>query len=159
MAANRKSTSQEVERSFPTIATEALAEITSFEQAVELARNVYGNENVVAAADVLGDGFKLTENKDSLIGVPFFALSWAFTMGDHGEYVAVKAITRDGMKVVITDGSKGIYEMLVHYTKQTGRYGGLFCAKGLRRSDYTYIDDNEEEKSARTYYLDTAAAS
>lgn len=153
--ATRKS--QEVERQTPSIPTEALAEVTSFNDAVALAESVYGQDAVKVASDVLGDGFKMLENKDQLIEVPFFALSWNFVMGDHGEYVAVKVVTETDQKLIITDGSKGIYEMLAHYSKQTGRYGGLFCRKGLRRSDYTYEDDKGNEQSARTYYLDVSA--
>lgn len=148
---------KDVEKQFPTISTEALAEVQSFEDAVNLAQNVYGQENVVVASDVLGDGFKMLENKDTLIGVPFFAVAWNFTMGDHGEYVAVKLITQDNQKLIVTDGSSGIYQMLAHYSKQTGRKGGLFCRKGLRRSDYTFTDETGKEKAARTYYLDVSA--
>jgi hypothetical protein len=154
--ASRK-TSEEVAKTFPTISSEALAEISSFEEAVALAQSVYGTEAVVAASDVLGDGFKLLGNKDALIDVPFFAVTWNFTMGDHGEFVAVKVITKDGQKLIVTDGSKGIYEMLANYSKSSGRYGGLFVNKGLRRSDYTYEDEDGTEKAARTYYLDVSA--
>lgn len=155
MAARGKS--QEIAEKFPVIASDALAGITSFADAVDLAQNVYGIDNVVEAADVLGDGFKMLENKVTLIGVPFFAVSWNFTAGDHGEYVAVRVVTQDDKKLVITDGSKGIYEMLANYSKSSGRYGGLFVRKGLRKSDYTYTDDKGEEKAATTYYLDVSA--
>jgi len=156
MATGNKSKA-EVEQKFPTIPTAELGEIESFEQAVALAQATYGADVVVNAADVLGDGFKLLTNKSTLIGVGFFAVAWNFTMGDHGEFVAVKAITKDNQKLVITDGSKGIYEMLVNYSKQTGRYGGLFVPNGLRKSDYTYTDDKGDEKAATTFYLDVSA--
>lgn len=160
MARNTKSenaTSTEVDRIHPAIATEALAEVKSFADAVQLAQQVYGQENVVVASDVLGDGFRMLENKDALSGVGFFAVSWNFSMGDHGEFVAVKLVTEDDRKLVITDGSTGIYAQLAQYSKQTGRYGGLFVRKGLRRSDYTYTDDKGDEKDAHTYYLDVSA--
>lgn len=134
-----------------------LADITSFDDALKLAQSLYGETNVVAASDVIGDGFKLLENKDQLIEVPFLALSWDFHQGDHGEFASVKVVTRDGQKYVVNDGSTGIRDQLMQFTADTNRYGGLFCMKGLRRSDYTYTDDKGEEKAARTYYLDTSA--
>lgn len=155
MAANRKS--QEIEKSHPTIAPEALAEVTSFADAVALAQQVYGQENVVVASDVLGDGFKMLDNKSQLLGVGFFAVSWNFSMGDHGEFVAVKLVTEDDRKLVITDGSTGVYAQLAAYSKNTGRYGGLFVRKGLRVSEYTYEDEKGNEKDARTFYLDVSA--
>lgn len=149
--------SQEVEKKFPSIPTETLAQVSSFNDAIALAEDIYGKDVIAVAADVLGDGFRIVEDKDTLIGVSFFALSWNFVVGDHGEYVIVRAITQDDQKLLITDGSTGIRDMLSHYSKQTGRYGGLFCRKGLRRSDYTYTNDKGEERDASTYYLDVSA--
>jgi hypothetical protein len=155
MAARSKS--QEVEKQFPSIPAEALGEITSFADAVSLAQNVYGADNVVEAADVLGDGFRMVENKSTLIGTPFFAVSWNFSAGDHGEFVAVKLVTQDDRKLVITDGGAGIYQMLANYSKSTGRYGGLFVRKGLRKSDYQFENERGEMTSATTFYLDVSA--
>lgn len=147
----------EVVATVPLIPQQAYHDINSFDDAVELARLTYGDANVVAASEVLGDGFKMVENKDTLIGVPFFAIAWNFLMGDHGEYVAVRLVTEDNKKLVMVDGSSGVFQMLANYSKKTGRAGGLFCQKGLRRSDYTYTDEGGKEKSARTYYLDVSA--
>lgn len=155
MAAAKKS--QEVAEKFPTIPADALADMSSFEEAVAIAREYYGAENVVEAADVLGDGFKTLENKVTLIGVPFFIVSWNFVNGDHGEYVLARVITQDNQKLIITDGSRGIKEMLANYSKSSSRYGGLFVRKGLRKSDYTYTDDQGKDQSATTYYLDVSA--
>lgn len=155
MVAAKKS--QEVAEKFPVIGTEALAGIVSFEDAVALAREAYGVDNVVEAADVLGDGFKMLENKVTLIGVPFFAVSWNFVQGDHGEYVICRVITQDNQKLIITDGSRGIREMLANYSKSSGRYGGLFVRKGLRKSDYTYEDEKGVTQNATTFYLDVSA--
>lgn len=156
-ARNTAKKSQEIEKVHPSIAPEALAEITDFASAVDLAQSVYGQENVVVASDVLGDGFKMLDNKSQLLGLGFFAVAWNFSMGDHGEFVAVKLVTEDNRKLVITDGSTGIYAQLAAYSKNTGRYGGLFVRKGLRVSEYTYEDEKGDEKDARTYYLDVSA--
>lgn len=141
----------------PLIPQQAYHDIGSFADAVNLARDTYGAENVAVAADVLGDGFKIVENKDTLIGVQFFAIAWNFLMGDHGEYVAVRLVTEDNRKLVLMDGSTGIFQMLANYSKKTGLAGGLLCQKGLRRSDYTYKGEDGKEKSAQTYYLDVSA--
>lgn len=134
-----------------------LSDIGSFDDALKLAREMYGEAAVVAAADVIGDGFRLLDNKDQLIEVPFLALAWDFHQGDHGEFVSVKVVTRDGLKFVLNDGSTGIRDQLMQYSADKSQYGGLFCMKGLRRSDYTFEDENGEEKAARTYYIDTSA--
>lgn len=134
-----------------------LSEITSFEDALKLAREQYGEAAVVAAADVLGDGFKLLDNKDQLIEVPFLALAWDFHQGDHGEFVSVKVVTRDGLKFVMNDGSTGIRDQLMQYSAEKNQYGGLFCMKGLRRSDYMHTDEDGKESAAKTYYIDTSA--
>lgn len=147
----------EVVKTVPLIPQQAYHDIQTFDDAVELARLTYGDANVVSASEVLGDGFKMVENKDTLIGVPFIAISWNFLMGDHGEYVAVRLVTQDNNKLVMVDGSSGVFQMLANYSKKTGSEGGLYCLKGLRRSDYTYTDESGKEKSARTYYLDVSA--
>jgi hypothetical protein len=140
------------------ISTEELAALNSFEDALALAKMKYGESNVVAASDVIGDGFKLLDNKDQLIGVPFLAVQWDFHEGDHGEFVAMKVMTQDGQKFIVNDGSSGIRDQVMAYTAKTGNYGGLFCLKGLRRSNYTYTDkDTGKESPATTYYLDTSA--
>jgi hypothetical protein len=137
--------------------SDQLAELSSFDDALKLARELYGDAAVVAAADVIGDGFKLLDNKDQLIEVPFLAISWDFHQGTHGEFVSVKVMTKDGQKFVLNDGSTGIRDQLMSYTANSGNYGGLFCMKGLRRSDYTYKDEKGNESQASTYYLDTSA--
>jgi hypothetical protein len=147
--------SKDVARKGPSSAQ--LSDIASFDDALKLAREMYGEAAVVAAADVIGDGFKLLDNKDQLIEVPFLALAWDFHQGDHGEFVSLKVVTRDGLKFVVNDGSTGIRDQLMQYSADKNQYGGLFCMKGLRRSDYTYEDENGEEKAAKTYYIDTSA--
>lgn len=137
--------------------SDQLADLASFEDALKLARELYGDAAVVAASEVIGDGFKLLDNKDQLIEVPFLAIAWDFHQGTHGEFVSVKVMTKDGQKFVLNDGSTGIRDQLMSYSANSGNYGGLFCMKGLRRSDYTYTDEKGNESGASTYYLDTSA--
>lgn len=148
----------EVAVKVPTIAPEILSGISSFADAVQAATEAFGQENIVVASDVLGDGFKMQENKDALIGVGMFLAQWTFSMGDHGEFVIARLVTEDDRKLILVDGSTGICDQLRKYSESSGRYGGMFVRKGLRRSDYEYVDEKTGEmKDAHTYYLDVSA--
>lgn len=137
--------------------TEELASITDFSAALEFLKGKIGEENVKVASEEIGDGFKLLENKDQLCGVQFLIVNWDFHQGDHGEFVSCKVITQDNLKYIVNDGSSGIRDQLMAYTAKQNIKAGLFCKKGLRRSDYKYTDENGQEKPATTYYLDTSA--
>lgn len=140
------------------LSDEALSGITSFDDALRLLQETYGADSVAIASDVLGDGFALLDNNDKhkLVGEGFILVNWDFHMGDHGEFVAARLVTANNKKMVLIDGSTGICKQLSLYTANTGKSAGLYVAKGLRRSDYTY-DDNGTEKAATTYYLDVSA--
>lgn len=157
-AARKGKPSDEVAVPGAEFAVEDLAAIGSFSDALKLVADKLGEENVDIASQEIGDGFKLLDNKDQLCGVAFIAVTWGFHMGDHGEFVAMKVVTKDGLKYIINDGSSGIYEQLIGYSKKKNKQGGLLCEKGLRRSDYKYTDESGEEKPATTYYLDTSAS-
>lgn len=133
-----------------------LKELSSFDDALRLAQEVYGD--IVQASAELGDGFEIVgkDEKSQFIKVPMILLSWGFGKGDHGEFVSIRAVTKDGRRVVINDGSTGIYAQLREYTDLNNRDGGMFVARGFRKSDYEY-DDNGTPKPATTFYLDTAA--
>lgn len=148
--------SDEVARKAQILTTEELASLSTFEEALALLQGKIGEENIKLASEEIGDGFKMLDNKDQLIEVPFLAVSWDFHQGEHGEFVAVKLMTKKGDKYILIDGSTGIRDQLIGYTNKTALQAGLFCVKGLRRSDYEYEDEGEMKK-ARTYYLDTSA--
>lgn len=135
---------------------EELAGITSFDDALNLVASRIGENNIDVASDEIGDGFKLLENKDQICGVPLLLVTWDFHMGDHGEFVSIKAVTKDGQKLIINDGSSGLYKQLAEYSAKKNKQGGMLCQKGLRRSDYKYTDENGNEKPATTYYLDVS---
>lgn len=131
--------------------------IESFDDALKLAAEKYGAENIALASDVIGDGFKLLENKDQLCGVQMLILSWTFNMGDFGEYASARIVTHeDGAtrKFVVNDGSTGIRDQLMSYEAKTGRQGGLLVSKGFRRSDYEFEDEKGKKQKGTTYYLD-----
>lgn len=135
--------------------------ITNFDDAVRLATEVHGQ--IVAADRELGDGFALLskEQKNLLCGVPLLLLEWKFRGGDFGNFVTLRVIARNPdasvSKYILNDGSTGIAEQLADYQKNTGRTGGMFVGKGLRRSDYE-VDIDGDMKAASTFYLDTSQA-
>lgn len=139
------------------ISTNQLREIHSFDDALRVMEETYGADALALASDALGDGFALAKSKDQLIGVPCAFISWNDSLGDHGPFVAARLVTQDGRKLVITDGSEGIFRQLMDFQESKGRSGGLVAKNGLRRSDYSYVDSNGEEKPATTYYIDTSA--
>lgn len=157
MATGTAKKSNEIQLPGQNVTTEELANLNSFADALALVAEKIGEDKLGVAAQEIGDGFKLLENKDQLQGVAFLAVAWDFHSGDHGEFVSVKVMTKDGTKYIINDGSTGIYSQLLDYTQRKGVAGGLLCEKGLRRSDYTYTDDKGQDKPAVTYYLDTSA--
>jgi len=135
-----------------------LAGIKSFDDALALVAEKLGGQEKVGVADQeIGDGFKLLENKDTLIGIEMLLVTWDFHMGDFGEFVSAKVVTRDGQKYIVNDGSSGIRDQLMQYSAKKNSQGGLFCRKGLRRSEYKYTDEKGNETPATTYYLDTSA--
>lgn len=137
--------------------TDELAGIKSFDDALALVKEKMGDSSVGVADQEIGDGFKLLENKDLLSSVECLFVTWDFHQGDHGEFVSAKVVTIDGAKYIVNDGSSGIRDQLMSYSAKKNSQGGLFCRKGLRRSDYKYTDENGVEKPATTYYLDTSA--
>ena len=112
---------------------------------------------VVDAAEEIGDGFALTDNKDQFIGREMMILSWAFGKGDFGDdsgFVAMRFVVQEANgsvgKYVITDGGTGIYADLKKYTERTGVTGGMWVKKGFRKSEYS----NEHTEHGVTHYLD-----
>jgi hypothetical protein len=137
----------------------ALRAIESFDDAMALAIQTVGD--IETADNALGNGFALLDNKTALIGAPSMFLSWTFNAGDFGEFVSVHVVARNesggARKVIVNDGSTGIFQQLREYTDRTGRQGGLFVRKGLRQSVYEYVDDKGNKRPATTFYLDTSA--
>lgn len=153
-------TSQDVVKTQPQFKTEDYRNMTSFDEAAALVLASYGV--ISTAADELGDGFALLkkEDKNRLVDVPLLFVAWEFypsDQGSKGEFVSAHVITKDNLKFIINDGSTGIYEQLRDFTDTRNVKGGLLAAHGLRKSEYPYTDDDGKEKSATTYYINTAA--
>jgi hypothetical protein len=138
-----------------------LREIASFDDALALTAEAHGSIEI--ASEVLGDGFAVIDNKDVLIGVPFIAMGWQFYDGIGGQFAAIRVVTKDNKKYIVNDGSTGIRAQLERYQQRTGRCGGMYVGKGLRKSTYEVQlpDKNGDLRAsmATTYYLDTAAVS
>lgn len=141
---------------------DTLLQVGSFADAMALAKAEFGE--LSEASDTLGNGFTILNDKakDILIGQELILLSWNFNVGDMGPFVSIMCAAKmpggGVMKAIVNDGSTGIYSQLDTLYRRNGKLGGLHVPRGLRRSDYTYHDENTgEDRPASTYYLDTAA--
>lgn len=149
-------TGTEMEISRPGYSNEDLRALVSFDDALALMRDM--GVDVEDVADAIGDGFALlkTEEKNRLVDVPLLFLTWSFAEGDQGEYVVARVLAQEqhGMaKYVITDGSVGVYQDLLSYTRaREGKIGGLRAMKGLSRSDYK-VEIDGKLQPATTYYI------
>lgn len=148
--------------------------ISSFEDAMRLAADTYGS--VIGDADLeLGNGFRVATDDDKarLVNVPFIILTYTFNDGDYGEFATMMVITSpNGDRLIVNDGSTGIFSQLLDIMKTTNRTGGIFIERGLRVSEYatcsecgkprkpseaqcgTCGDDSERRSKGRTFYLD-----
>lgn len=146
-----------------TFTNDQLREIGSFADLAKLINETGIDRTDIS--DVLGDGFELlsTPEKNQLVDRPFAIVSWAFSVGDQGEFVTLHCITKDDRKVIINDGSTGIHDQ-VKALHAAGVTPVVFVPKGLRRSDYVrkdefnapILDDQGREQHATTYYLNTS---
>lgn len=159
-----------VEANLPAVTTRMMSvselhDIASMDDAVAYFRQVTG-EDVVEAREEIGDGFDYLDNKDLLVGRPLLFLQWenrfsaTFTDKDGQPLRVIQAwvvvSVKDGIrKVRISDFSTGICQQLWEYTERKGRAGGLAAPKGLRKSEFPYVDPDTGARSvAATYYID-----
>jgi hypothetical protein len=99
-------------------------------------------------------------DKATLVGKEFVIVHVKFYTGTYGPAVALLCFLREGnRRVVINDGSSGLFQQVKGMVERTGRMGGFYAPKGLRVSTYDYqpvdFDGNPigNPKPARTYYL------
>lgn len=105
-----------------------------------------------------GSNWDLEKDKDTLVGVPFIVAKVRFNDGTMGKFASVCCFLEDGRKVIFNDGSStGVMAQLKNWTEKNNRDTGIVCAKGLRRSDYFYEEEQEDgttvKRPAKTYYL------
>jgi len=125
---------------------ETMGAIKSFDDAIA----------VLAAAGVelhdskeYGDGFDVAD-KNELVGVPFVILGMKFSEGEYGGngFVIIHLVTKDGRKLIITDGSTGIRAQAEKYAAR-GLVAGVVFRDGLIRSDFRYVDDKTAANGIR----------
>lgn len=131
-------------------------EVTSWDEVAEL----LGDPATAGDVLILDDYVKL-DDKNQLVNVPFFINRWWFAEGDMGPFAVVRAVasrkvhtgvTGETDKVIVTDGSTGIYSQLRELTKRTGKTGPMMIRHGLRVSQYT-AETESGPKQAETFYL------
>jgi len=138
-----------------------LRAIKTFSDAKRAATEVYGD--VQDAADVIGNGFTIlrTDQKHELIGKPFVILTVTMNESDDvfdaegnpAMFVSALIVTERGDRLILNDGSSGIYKQLEEWkTMSNGRGGGLLVKGGLRQSDYM-VEVDGKQTAATTYYL------
>lgn len=153
--------SSSVATTTPVVSDDALAEIQSFDDALALINETFGGA-VVEADKTLGTGFAVLDDKNKLIDVPFVAVKideHTSEISAEGKFVSLHVVTQDGRKLIVNDGSTGIYAQVQALWERKPELRGLplMVRHGLRRSDYTYTDTDGKQKPATTYYLDTSA--
>jgi hypothetical protein len=140
-----------------------LQSINTFDDALALMKELYGEGGLVSADQVMGNGFRILQGaeKDRLIDTPMMFLKWTLNPGKFGEeFVSALIVTLEGDKYIINDSGAGICKQLSELSA-IGKSGGLVVHHGLRRSDYENpaIQDGTwvagEWRSASTYYVDT----
>lgn len=152
-------TEQAITNTAPRVFSEVeLASITDFDSAVALI-----NSKGIKPKDIsdYGSGFEVVTDKNTLVGVPFIILEWHTNKSDYDEkgYLSATLITKDGRKLVLNDGGTGIPVQLAEIAAARTADGdpnptaSLICAKGLRRSDYEYVNDKGRKATASTFYL------
>lgn len=115
----------------------------------------------------VADEYEKIDNKDELIGKPFFIedLKFITDKKTNREYVRVEAVdVSSGSKIAFTDGSTGIKDQLVAMVgsrSQDARFKladgstdvRAYVKRGLRKSEYETEDAKGNAISATTYYL------
>ena len=115
--------------------------------------------HAVESISEYGSGTEIVIDKRTLIGKPFAIVEWRFHEGTFGGFVSALLVTERGEKLVLNDGSAGIYRQLVGVTAARTDRGvvapqvGLLCKKGLRVSEYEYDNGNGKMTPASTFYL------
>jgi hypothetical protein len=145
---------------------EDLLNISTFEDALALVAETYGD--VLAADEVIGNGFRMLANKEKLVGTPFVAIQWKFFDGDYGsKYTNLLVVTDRGDRYLVNDGGAGITRDLMEYSTRTSRMGGVVFRNGLSSSTYDFCSecgstvceapDEHRMTPATTFYLDLSA--
>lgn len=129
------------------ITDDMLRGITSFEDALAMAEATFGD--VLSFSDEMGNGFRILQDKNLLIGKRAVFYNWRFSEGDFGVFVSAAVVTTDNQKWILNDGGTGIYADLMEYSARTGRFGGMIAPNGLRVSEYATCNGCNGPRPAR----------
>lgn len=120
------------------------------------------------ASEEIGDGWRVLDDKDDLINVPFLIVDYRFADGkfidavtkEKRQFVLLRVVTREAVesggktgKWIVTDGSTGIMKQIGEWVERQNidlkadTVPALMC-KGLTRSDY-----ENEFGPGTTYYI------
>lgn len=114
-----------------------LSNVQSFEDAVRLAQDLYGE--IIPSYD-LGDGFTGLDDKDELVGVPFIVMGWGLGWSDFGDderFSILRVVTQDGRKLRFSDGGSGVHRTLVErFQGDPINFTALMALGGLSRGEY-----------------------
>lgn len=131
-AAEKKTTAIAI----PDVTDEMLRSVATLDDAVRLVTELYG-EAPISAADHLGNGFMMVEEKDHLLSRPMLILATKNHLGDWGQFSSVFAMMMDTQdRVIFNDGSTGVHYNIQELVERTGRTGGWIVKNGLRKSEY-----------------------
>lgn len=121
---------------FTRFSDEELLSITNFQDAMALSASTFGD--ILDIRDLeLGNGFKVTKDKDRLVEVPFIIIQSQFWMGDYNEFASLMIVTERDQKIITNDGGSGVCTDLRRMINKTGRNGGFYVPNGYRKSEYS----------------------
>lgn len=151
-----------VEKAEPLFSQDQLAGIKSFDDMMQVLADAGIQATEISE---YGDGFVVENNKASLVNVPFGILDYKFSAkGNFGEFVIARVVCKDGRKLIVTDGSSGMYAQSKTFRKDVpDGYtdwipAGIMCPKGVTVSEYEVVvpDDKTGEpvrKASKTFYF------
>lgn len=131
------------------------------------------SQDFISGNEALDEG-TFIDDKDNLVGVPFFVTGWTHREGSGGLInVHVEAVVSSGERIGFADFSTGVRAQLEDITRKMRSMGTdeeiaplpmamtppkpMYFPHGLRVSVYGYRDELAGTTTqAKTYYLDSA---
>lgn len=149
----------EVAKTEPLYSMEQLADIKSLDDMMQLLADAGIQATEISE---YGDGFEVCNDKRKLVNVPFGILDYKFSeKGDYGRFSIIRLVTKDGRKLIVTDGSSNGIHAQMEDLERRGVPGGVMCPTGIVVSEYTYVGVNpktgeETREPGETFYFSMA---
>ena len=162
------------EISTPLFTEEDLTDLTTFADVRALFDSVGLSGNIETMADY-GTGFVVEKDKSRLVNVPFVIIEWFFWASEQKneatgetyetEFASAYIMTERHQKIIINDGSSGIYKDLKDVTEKRLKKGlndqqsraALYAPNGLKPRTFTTLvptrEGGEIEKDVTIYSL------